>query len=1040
MDRTEFAMSDPKKKNSVVEKNYWPVIIGAVLIAVIMLASTWWTGEAANESMEEAVRSVSLMYLDELAGRREQVIVSNLHDSVSDISAGISLMDEIDLTDSEHLQSYQRRMKKAFGLERFAFIDTNGTVYTSMGTEPDASKYPFDYRNLSGTKISLTEKGDKGRSVIIAVPIHPISFNGQTFSVCFTQISLDSLLEGMSISSDTDETTFCNIYTKEGSALTDMVLGGLAKEDNLLDALRHARFDSGYSYDKLVENFTSRTEGVASFKYGDINETLYYMPIDGTDWMLTYLIRESVIAERISPISDKIVARNIIQILILGAVLLGFFMMLYRQMRRTAQLNLERETAEAANRAKQEELEEKLALQQQLFEEQEKQTEQSMMITALASDYRSVYYVDLDADKATVYRAFTDLENARKEGESFPYLAEFTEYAESFVDEQYRDGFLAFVQPDNVRRRLEKDPVISFMYLARRNGREFYESLRMAGVRHAADREDHKIHAVGIGFNDVDSETRAAMARARALSDALTAAEEANKAKTAFLSNMSHEIRTPMNAIIGLDNIALSDKNLSEKTREHLEKIGVSAQHLLSIINDILDMSRIESGRMTLKNEEFSMSELLEQVNTMISGQCSDKGLEYHCRINGSLDDYYIGDAVKLKQVIINILGNAVKFTDEGSVEFVVEKIAEFGGKTTLQMTMSDTGIGMSEEYLPKIFDAFSQEDASSINKYGSSGLGLAITKSIVEMMNGNISVQSEKGKGTTFTVQVTLTDSEHRSSGAEAEVNPQEMSVLIVDDDPIACEHARLVLEKVGIAAETAASGAEAVEMVRLRHARRDPYNLILVDWKMPEMDGVETTRRIRSMIGNESAIIILTAYRWDDILDEAVQAGVDSFLAKPLFANNVIDEFKASLRKKGMTSAAVPNKADLRGRRVLVAEDVQVNAEILIMLLGMREIQAEHAVNGREAVEMFESHPEGYYDAIFMDMRMPEMDGLTATETIRAMDRPDSKTIPIIALTANAFDEDVQRSLQAGLNAHLTKPVQPETVYETLESLIPE
>ena len=451
-------------------------------------------------------------------------------------------------------------------------------------------------------------------------------------------------------------------------------------------------------------------------------------------------------------------------------------------------------------------------------------------------------------------------------------------------------------------------------------------------------------------------------------------------------------------------------------------------------------MSRIESGRMTLKNEEFSMSELLEQVNTMISGQCSDKGLEYHCRINGSLDDFYIGDAVKLKQVIINILGNAVKFTDEGSVEFVVEKIVEFGGKTTLQMTMSDTGIGMSEEYLPKIFDAFSQEDASSINKYGSSGLGLAITKSIVEMMNGNISVQSEKGKGTTFTVQVTLTDSEHRSSGAEAEVNPQEMSVLIVDDDPIACEHARLVLEKVGIAAETADSGADAVEMVRLRHARRDPYNLILVDWKMPEMDGVETTRRIRSMIGNESAIIILTAYKWDDILDEAVQAGVDSFLAKPLFANNVIDEFKASLRKKGMTSAAVPNKADLRGRRVLVAEDVQVNAEILIMLLGMREIQAEHAVNGREAVEMFESHPEGYYDAILMDMRMPEMDGLTATETIRAMDRPDSKTIPIIALTANAFDEDVQRSLQAGLNAHLTKPVQPETVYETLESLIPE
>jgi CheY-like chemotaxis protein len=247
-------------------------------------------------------------------------------------------------------------------------------------------------------------------------------------------------------------------------------------------------------------------------------------------------------------------------------------------------------------------------------------------------------------------------------------------------------------------------------------------------------------------------------------------------------------------------------------------------------------------------------------------------------------------------------------------------------------------------------------------------------------------------------------------------------------------------VLENIGIAAETVGSGKEALEMVRIRHARRDPYNLILVDWKMPGMDGVETTRQIRTMIGDESAIIILTAYKWDDIIEEAVQAGVDSFLAKPLFANNVIDEFRAALRKKGLADVTRKNKADLKGRRVLMAEDVQVNAEILMMLLSMREIEVDHAVNGKEAVEMFESHPAGYYDAILMDMRMPEMDGLTATSIIRAMDRPDAGEIPIIALTANAFDEDVQRSLQAGLNAHLTKPVQPETVFETLESLIPE
>ena len=263
-------------------------------------------------------------------------------------------------------------------------------------------------------------------------------------------------------------------------------------------------------------------------------------------------------------------------------------------------------------------------------------------------------------------------------------------------------------------------------------------------------------------------------------------------------------------------------------------------------------------------------------------------------------------------------------------------------------------------------------------------------------------------------------------------------MSVLIVDDDPVACEHARLVLEKAGIASEIATSGAEAIEMTRLHHARMEPYNLILVDWQMPEIDGVETTRQIRSIVGNESAIIILTAYRWDDILEEALQAGVDSFLPKPLFAASVLEEFRSALQKKNAIASQAKSGVSLNGRRILLAEDMQVNAEIMMMVLQMQQIEADHAENGRIAVEKFSSHPVGYYDAILMDMRMPEMDGLEATRRIRELDREDAKVIPIIALTANAFDEDVQRSLQAGLNAHLSKPVQPEVLFETLESLI--
>ena len=397
------------------------------------------------------------------------------------------------------------------------------------------------------------------------------------------------------------------------------------------------------------------------------------------------------------------------------------------------------------------------------------------------------------------------------------------------------------------------------------------------------------------------------------LKAALEAAERANRAKTSFLSNMSHEIRTPMNAIIGLDNLALNDPDLTPHTREQLEKIGSSAKHLLGIINDILDMSRIESGRMELKEEEFSFRDFLEQINVMVSGQCSDKGLRYECRVIGETGDYYIGDEMKLKQVIINILGNAVKFTPAGgSVTFTVEQTASFQNHRSLRFTIRDTGIGMSRAFLPKIFEAFSRETEGAGNKLGSTGLGMAITRRMVSMMNGDIAVESEKGKGSTFTVTVTLKGSDRRREVAPA--HPE---------------------------GETGTG-------------------------------------------------------------DSAAEAG------------------------------------SLAGKLVLVAEDMELNAEILMDLLEMEDIRSERAENGQIAVERFSRHPVGYYDAILMDIRMPVMDGLEAASAIRGLDRPDAKRIPIIAMTANAFDEDVQQSLQAGMNAHLSKPVEPERLYETLGGLM--
>ena len=524
-----------------------------------------------------------------------------------------------------------------------------------------------------------------------------------------------------------------------------------------------------------------------------------------------------------------------------------------------------------------------------------------------------------------------------------------------------------------------------------------------------------------------------------ALKDALAVAESANRAKTAFLSNMSHEIRTPMNAIIGLNNIAMNDPTASDQVKEYLGKIGASAQHLLGIINDILDMSRIESGRMTIKKEEFSFAKALEQVNAIVRNQCHDKGIAYDCQTTGQVDDYYIGDVMKLKQVMINVLGNAVKFTPKGgSVRFLIEEGRRYNRNAVLKLIISDTGIGMSKEFLPHIFDPFSQEDATSTSKYGSTGLGMPITKSIVELMNGYIDVVSEKGKGSTFTVTLTLGESDRKRQMEDSGLTPHDMSVLVIDDDPIALEHAEIILSQVGIRCETAESGWEGIDKVRVRHGRREDYDLIIIDWKMPEIDGIETTRQIRKIVGADTPVIILTSFNWDEIADEAREAGADTFVSKPLFASTVMDEFAEAFRSKN--EALRGKTADLKGRRVLLAEDVAVNAEIMMMVLGMREMEVDLAENGLVAVNLFESHEAGYYDAILMDMRMPEMDGLEATRTIRGLQRDDAKTIPIIALTANAFDEDVQQSMQAGLNAHLSKPVEPAVLFETLEKLIGE
>ena len=688
--------------------------------------------------------------------------------------------------------------------------------------------------------------------------------------------------------------------------------------------------------------------------------------------------------------------------------------------------------------AKQQELEERLLLQEKLLAQEHLRAQEKQLITALASDYWSVYYIELDTDSGICYQAHTDIDDGYQVGDRFPYLETFTSYCNRYVCPQYRDEFLKFIQPDSIREGLKEQRVISFRYLVSRRGKEFYEMVRFAGVRHPEDRDDHVVHAVGGCFTNVDAETRKSLEQNQILSDALVAAQEASKAKTSFLSNMSHEIRTPMNAIIGLGNIALSDPALAPKTREQLEKIGTSAHHLLDLINDILDMSRIESGRMVLRNEEFSFPTLLQSLENAVASTIKEKELDYHVEVDPEIATYYIGDNTKLRQILLNVIANAAKFTPKGGrVDFRVKRLASFQGKTTLRFTVSDTGIGISEEFLPHVFDAFAQEDSTVANKYGSSGLGMAITKNLVTMMNGNISVASEKGKGTTFTISLTLVESVQGENHDQENVTTSlaHARVILIDDDPIALEDAKRALDGAGASVDICNSGPEAIDAIRLRVARRDAVDLVLVDWRMPGLDGVGTTEKIRKIVGEGTAIIILTADRYVDNIIEAVEAGADGFLQKPLSVEKLAHEYHDILfrRKAGQKS-----KADLNGRHILLAEDMDINAEIITMILQQKGITVDRAENGRIALEKFQASEIGGYDAVLMDMRMPEMDGLEASRHIRELDRLDAKSTPIIALTANAFDEDVERSLQSGLDAHLSKPVEPAALFEALENLI--
>ena len=526
----------------------------------------------------------------------------------------------------------------------------------------------------------------------------------------------------------------------------------------------------------------------------------------------------------------------------------------------------------------------------------------------------------------------------------------------------------------------------------------------------------------------------------QALQDALMQAQHANRAKTTFLSNMSHDIRTPMNAIIGFTTIAVTHIDNTERVKDCLQKVLSSSNHLLSLINDILDMSRIESGKVQIKEQECNISELMHNLVNIIQPQVKAKQLELFIDTYEVTNEDVIADALKMNQVFINLMSNAVKYTPAGgTVSFrIMQKTTFRHGYGDYVFIIQDNGIGMSPEFVKHIFEPFERESTVTQSGIQGTGLGMAITKNIVEMMNGTISVESEVGKGSTFTVELTL-KLQDVAKNAEQLKELGGLRALVVDDDLNVCDSVSKMLKQLDMRAEWTTSGREAAYRAKAAYEEGDSYHTYIIDWQMPEMSGVETARKIRSVVGKDAPIIILTAYDWADIEDEAKDAGVTAFCAKPLFMSDLKAALLAANNPADKEdSVAAWTMEDFGGKRILLVEDIELNREIAEMILTEAGFLVESAPDGTDAVAMMEKAEENYYDAILMDVQMPIMNGYEATRTIRNMPRNDVKTLPIIAMTANALEEDKEAALKNGMNAHIAKPLDMDVFISVLKEFI--
>ncbi|MDD6188750.1 MAG: response regulator [Clostridiales bacterium] len=664
--------------------------------------------------------------------------------------------------------------------------------------------------------------------------------------------------------------------------------------------------------------------------------------------------------------------------------------------------------------------------------------EDIIRIEGLASQYSALYYINFDTKESVRYDAGGTVpkeisDHYDKSSDSFfdIYKQNILEYTHP----DYRDEMIRYADENYVREILRDRKRHSCRFLhTGKNGE--YQWLELVLIKFAKAEEE--ISSIAFAFLNVDKEEREKENQRKALVDALAAAEHANRAKTAFLNNMSHDIRTPMNAIIGYTALAASNLDNPEMIRDYLNKISVSSSHLLSLINDVLDMSRIESGRVKIEEKEVHLPDVLHDLRTIIQSNIAAKQQDLYIDTQDIIHEDIITDKLRLNQILLNIVSNAIKFTPVGGMISirVSEKACTLSGYTTFEFRIKDNGIGMSEEFQKHIFESFTREQTATVSGIQGTGLGMAITKNILDMMGGTIAVKSEEGKGSEFLV---VLDCKLSDTVVKYEPIPelQGARALVADDDTGTCMSVSKMLKQIGMRADWTVSGKEAVVRAKEAYEEQDEFKVYIIDWLMPDMNGVETVRRIRKMIGDSTPIIILTAYDWSDIEAEAREAGVTAFVMKPLFMSELREVLTRPVRVELKKEEAV-EPVDFTGKKILLVEDNELNQEIAVEILKEAGFVVDVADDGIVAVDKMASAASDCYDLILMDVQMPRMNGFIATREIRTLSDNKKANIPIVAMTANAFDEDKKLAFEAGMNGFVAKPINIDALMRTLADIL--